>query len=502
MKIVKASEMARIEKLSYQEGFSEEQFMRNAGFAVALTVQQMVGQLHIEPKIFFLCGKGNNGGDGYVAARILAKGGFVVRAYALSSIEASSHLSQKMRKEFLEEKGECIEINAAEDIDFSGAELLVDALWGTGFTGELPSLYRDVIIKANQSNLPILAVDIPSGINGNDGKKGEVAIFAKKTLFLGMPKTGCFIDEAYNHVGEVAVRNFGLENRHFEQANADFILVEKELASSLLPSILRTRHKYEAGYVVGLGGSISMPGAAILACEAALRTGAGIVRLLYPEGMTGELSKAVAEVIRQPYKLGDSESILEAFARAKALFIGPGISTTSSTSALLQELLPKIDKPCVFDADALTIISEKKLSLPKGAVITPHKGEFRRLLGLENSLVTMAEYINLAKEYAAKNQLTLVLKGAPTFIFHKEAIPYVITRGDPGMATAGSGDVLTGIIAALLSQGKKEEEAAVLGCYLHGYAGELAAKKYTSYALIASDIIAHIGEAFKLLLRL
>lgn len=496
-KIVKASEMARVEALSYAGGAIEEQFMRAAGFAISMAVQKMVGQLHIEPKILFLCGKGNNGGDGYVAATLLTKGGFPIHIYALSSFEESSLLSQKMRKEFLKAKGELIEVQNAAQIDFTSYCLIVDGLWGTGFKGELPPLYRDVILKANGSKLPILAIDIPSGINGDSGERGEVAIMAHKTLFLALPKRGCFIGESYNHLGEVVVADFGLDKHYIAQAQAEFLLVEPSFIRSLLPPLVRTRHKYEAGYVVGLGGSRAMSGAALLASEAALRAGAGIVRLLHPEGM--ERGSLLHEIICQPYVEG--EALLHFFERAKALFIGPGMGLAPSARKLLKEILPKIELPCVLDADALTLLAEEGLSPPRGAILTPHKGEMKRLLHLTDREVAPEELLLLAREYAAKHEITLVLKGAPTFIFHQGALAYVVARGDPGMATAGSGDVLTGIIAAFLAQCGNPERAALLGCYLHGRSGELAAKAYTSYGMIASDIIKFLPDVFKSLIE-
>jgi NAD(P)H-hydrate epimerase len=499
MKIVKASEMARIEALSYAEGAKEEDFMRAAGAALVTAVRKMVGRLHKEPKILFLCGKGNNGGDGYAAAKILLKGGFAIQVVALSSLEESSPLAQKMRKEFVKGKGNLLEIRSASEIDVSSYNLIVDALWGTGFKGELPPLYCEVIKKVNQSNLLTLAVDIPSGINGTTGERGEVAIKATRTLFLGLPKTGCFLGDVYNYVGEVSVAGFGLDKAYVKQAAADFILVEESYIRSLLPPLVRTRHKYEAGYVVGVGGSASMPGAPLLACEAALRSGAGLVRLFHPDSMNSSGFGSLT-IMRHPYAEDERDALVQQFARAAALFLGPGMGVDESARNLLRELLPKITTPCVIDADALTIIAEEALPLPKETILTPHKGELKRLLRLGEKEISPIELLEMTKEYAAQHQITIVFKGAPTFIFHKETTPYLIAHGDPGMATAGSGDVLTGMVASFLAQTKNTETAALLGCYFHARAGEYAAKEETPYAMTAMEIIKYLPHIFKIII--
>lgn len=496
MKIVKAKEMARIEKLAYSEGASEEAFMLQAGLGVAELVQHVVARLHLKPKITLLCGSGNNAGDAFVAGKILLQGGFDVRAMSCASFEKSSSLCQIQSKRFQEEGGIIEYVNLVTPIDFEASQLLVDGLLGTGFHGQVEGILKAVIEKANASGLPIIAVDIPSGINGTTGEIGGTAISASDTLFLGLPKAGCFVGEAWNYVGKVHIYNFGLETRFIDEANETYLLIEDSLGAALLPKIVRNRHKYQAGYVVGFGGCPGMPGAPLMSSFAALRAGAGIVRLLHPEGMEADLAFSPPEVIRQSYGKGDIQKVLETTKKASAVFVGPGMGTSNEALDMLQALLPKLDKPCVIDAEALSLLAEHEIQLPAQTIMTPHQGEMKRLLHIQENLPFL-EFLERARIFVNDKQVTLVLKGSPTFILHPEKTPYVCSRGDPGMATAGSGDVLTGIIAAILAQTHNPLHAALLGVQLHAIAGEHAALRHTSYSMTATDIIKALPSAFK-----
>ena len=496
MKIVKAKEMARVEKLAFEQGVSEEECMQRAGEAVAQAVQYYVGQHHIKPPILLLCGSGNNAGDAYVAGRHLKEGGFDVSALALAPFDASSPLCQLQSHRFAQMGGEIRYIKNGSEISFAEGHLILDGVLGTGFHGEVQGLFREAIEKANRSKLPILSIDIPSGLDGTTGKVGGVAIQAKETLFLGLPKAGCFLGDAWNYVGRVRILDFGLEQKYIAQAKADFILIDEEMLAVLIPPIIRTRHKYEVGYVVGVGGSHGMPGAPLMASFSTLRAGAGMVRLLHPEGMESELSSARHEVIRQGYKEGDHNAILKAMERAAAVFIGPGMGTSSAALKMLRKLLPQISLPCVIDAEALTLIATHDLSLPPQTVLTPHHGEMKRLLKLTEE-VPVEQFLKQTHEYSERHRVTVLLKGAPSFVFHPKEVPHLSAFGDPGMATAGSGDILTGIIAGLLAQMKDPLKATLLGAALHAKAGEYAAEKWTSYCLVAEDLLDFLPHAFR-----
>jgi ADP-dependent NAD(P)H-hydrate dehydratase / NAD(P)H-hydrate epimerase len=496
MKIVKAKEMARIEQLAYAQGASEEGFMNQAGVGVAELVQRTVARYRVKPKITLLCGPGNNAGDAYVGGRLLRNGGFQVNALAFAPLEKSSKLCQLQSKRFVESGGMIEYIKEPDTISFGDSELLVDGLLGTGFHGEVEGLLRAAIEKANASHLPIIAVDIPSGIDGTTGKIGGRAISACDTLFLGLPKSGCFFKEAWNYVGRVHVYDFGLGKRFIDEAEEEYLLIDADMIADYLPRIERTRHKYQAGYVVGLGGCRGMPGAPIMSSFAALRAGAGIVRLLHPEGMEAELSSAPFEVIRQGYRERDGNTVLAAMRRASAVFLGPGMGTSPGALKMLQQVLPELNIPCVIDAEALTLLAEHDIALPAQTIMTPHHGEMKRLLHVEGE-ISFLELLEMSHVYADRKKITLILKGAPTFIFHPGVKPHVCARGDPGMATAGSGDILTGVIAAFLAQTHDPLKAAILGVQFHAIAGEYAAEKWTSYSMVATDITDALPLVFK-----
>jgi NAD(P)H-hydrate epimerase len=242
-----------------------------------------------------------------------------------------------------------------------------------------------------------------------------------------------------------------------------------------------------------------MPGAALLSSLASLKAGSGMVRLLYPEGMEAELAASPYELIKIPFSYDQPDSVVETMQKAGATFVGPGLGRTESVGSLLSKIVPQLKKPCVLDADALWFYAEKSFELPPQSVMTPHHGEMQRLLHSDIPLILNKTTLTTCQEFAEQHQTTLILKGAPTFIFHPGEEIWVNPTGDPGMATAGSGDVLTGLVASLLSQGLACREAAALGVYLHGIAGEFAAQEHTSRSMIASDLITQFASVYRFL---
>lgn len=495
MKVVSAQQMARIESLAYRDGASEVDFMEEAGSGVALIVHDHAEQNNLDKQVILLCGKGNNAGDAYVAGVHLLHLEYSVTAFQLYPIEECSVLCQQNYERFVGEGGRVFSTSQVEELQFPSSGIIVDGIFGTGFHGNVEEPITSVIRAANGSRLPIVAVDIPSGLNGETGAVSTTAIVATKTAFLGLPKTGLFLRDGWDHVGVLFHVDFGLPRNYIDAAEADMVMLSPDMVMPLLPPMKRSRHKYQAGHVVGLAGSPAMPGAAMLSTLASYRGGAGIVRLLHPEGMETQLSASPYELIKVPYRKGDVETIVEWMNRASAVFVGPGLGLTDETRRIISEVLPRIEKPCVIDADALTILSEKEIRLPKQTILTPHLGEMKRLLHVETAEVNM-EFLVKCHAFATGKGVTLIVKGGPTFIFHGEELAMVNPRGDPGMATAGSGDVLTGLLAALLGQGMSTRDAAVLGVYLHGVAGEAAADEMTSYGMVASDIINFLPDAF------
>jgi hydroxyethylthiazole kinase-like uncharacterized protein yjeF len=498
LKVVSAHEMAQIEAAAYAEGASEQDFMQRAGKAIAKIVENFIEDRDLPKTVTLFVGKGNNGGDAYAAGAELMECGFKATAMHLYPFESCSSLCKRMYEKFCSRGGVVRHIHAEGLVHFEPEGVILDGLVGTGFKGKAERELALAIENANRSGLPILAIDIPSGLNGTTGDVETVAIQATETIFLGLPKSGFFLKGGWDHVGVLRDADFGLAQKYIAEAKAMGFLLNESALPQQFPPIKRTRHKYEAGYVLAIAGSSGMPGAALLCSYAALRSGAGMVRLFHPCGMEAELSGAPYELIRQGWNGKDLRLICNEAKRAKAMLIGPGIGREKQAKKMLQSILCNIDLPMVIDADALFFLSgNPSWKLPKQSVLTPHRGEMDLLLSkawTENK--EDKPYPSLCQEYAERNNVTIVLKGAPTFIFHPGTAPLILTRGDPGMATAGSGDVLTGVIAALIAQGLSPRNAAAVGVHLHGVSGEAAAHALTSYCMTASDLIDFLPEAF------
>lgn len=498
MKIISPKQMTQLESEAYKEGASESDFMEEAGSGVALIVHDLIEKFNMDRYVILLCGKGNNAGDAYVAGRHLLHLDYEVKAYQLFPISECSKLCQKNHMSFLDEGGRIVDAHSIEQITFPSSGVIIDGIFGTGFHGEVSEPIAGIIRLANASFLPIIAVDIPSGLDADTGYVEGSAIVAKTTAFLGLPKTGFFLRNGWDHVGHLSYVNFGLHKKYIDEVKTEMVMLSPKMLQPLMPPLKRSRHKYQAGHVVGLSGSQNMPGAALLASKSALCSGTGIAHLLYPEGMEAELSSAPYELLKVPYVNKESgiKTILDLMDRATGIFIGPGLGLSPGVHKLLKQIIPSIQKPCVLDADALTFLAKENCPLPKKTILTPHLGEMKRLLNVDTVEINR-EFFKQCKEYAVNKQVTLILKGGPTYIFHPEEPIFVNPRGDPGMATAGSGDVLTGLLASLLSQGLTPLHAAMLGVYLHGVAGEWAAENLTSYCMVASDIINYFPDAFQ-----
>jgi hydroxyethylthiazole kinase-like uncharacterized protein yjeF len=470
IRVVTAEEMRRIEEMAYAQGHLETEFMDKAGVAIANAAQHSIAERHLEKQVTLLVGKGNNGGDALTAGIQLLARGFSVHAYHPFPLDHCSPLCQQRAKQFEQAGGKTTQ-------EMSG--ILLDGLVGTGFRGKVDGILEKSILKANQSGQPILAIDIPSGVHGTTGEVGLTAIRADMTIALGLPKLGLFIDQGWDYMGKLVVADFGLPSRFVEQAKTEAYLIdEKKL---FLPAIKASRHKYETGYLLAIAGSFSMPGAAALACMGALRAGAGIVRLFHAPDM--ETLSLPWEVMREAF---DLKRILKESERAACVVMGPGLGRSRSVKRLLSRLLPQLSLPVVLDADALFFLP--MCTLPKKCILTPHRQEMHHLLKESPTIQNCQAYVD-------QNGATVVLKGGPSMVFHPKTRPLIVTHGSPGMAKAGTGDVLTGVIGALLAQKCDLRTAAALGAVLHGLAGEIMAAEKTAYGGVASDLLHTLPRA-------
>lgn len=493
-KVISATQMRLVEGFAISKGASAVAFMEKAAQEIASHLETFITENRRQKSVVLLVGKGNNGGDAYAAGVHLLRKQFYVKAYSLAAVSDSSSLCQQMHARFVQEGGVVEPFSYRKGMFSHCQGVLLDGLLGTGFRGRVEEPLAAMILEANGSQCPIIAIDVPSGLNADTGEVETVAIEARQTLCLGAPKVGFFLNRGLDYVGEIVYLDFGLPAFAFDSAiSAGYLLCEEGMRA-YLPKIRATRHKYEAGYVLGVSGSAGMSGAAILSCSAALRSGAGMVRLFYAPGMEMHLGAIPSEIISCRLEPTEMEQLKHEEKRAKALFIGPGLGRDKCAELLVKKVLKSTTLPCVIDADALFFLGKHpSWQPPRGAILTPHRGEAALLIPH-----LPVNYISALQEYAQKHHVTVVLKGAPTWIFHPDTFPLICHKGDPGMATAGCGDVLTGLIASLLAQGLLPRKAAALAVYLHGLAGELAAQDLTSYCMTASDLIDHFPDAFRL----
>lgn len=497
MRIVLAEEMRNLDRMAEEEiGIPGLVLMENAGRAVADRAEEMLEGCPGRHVVIF-AGKGNNGGDGAGAGRWLMNRGARVTLVLAGLVDDLSGSAADEMQYYLSCNGKVLELpvlEGPEDIrEIRGlareADLIVDALLGTGFSGELRPLYTELCKAINGSGRPVLAVDIPTGVNADDGSADLHAVTADMTVTMALPKQGLYLCPGMELAGEVDVADIGMPLPMLLDPAGDRWLITGEMVANLLPIRPRNMHKGDAGRVVTIAGSYGYLGAAELASRSAVLSGAGLVTLLTPQVVRSMLAVKLTEVMVKALPSDNSgilqdgavEEAASLAASADAVAIGPGLGTSEETARLIREILLHTEKTCVVDADALTALQDHTdilLHMVGERVLTPHPGEMARLTGLSVAEIE-ADRVEVAREYAEKWQSVVVLKGVPTVVALPGGESYLNVNGNPSMATGGSGDVLTGLIAALAAQGMEAADAAVAGVYLHGLAGDLAAEGRT-----------------------
>ncbi|SEU24205.1 NAD(P)H-hydrate dehydratase [Paenibacillus sp. NFR01] len=450
-----------------------------------------------------LVGKGNNGGDGLVAARYLREAGIAATLVYAAAPETLAGEAARQR-DIAAALGLPALVYGRDRVDLAAGSGIVDALLGTGSAGAPRGAYAELIAAANASGKPIVSADIPSGLDADTGATHEPCIHAAVTVSLACLKRGLVQYPGAAAAGHVVLRAIGIPAGLAREAGVQAWLLTPEVLSARLGvDVTRRRspegHKGTYGHVLLAAGTLAMSGAGILSSRAALRIGSGLATWALPEGLLPHAVGAAPEVMLAPVGPGgewtaaSAAELLRLGRTRDAVAIGPGLGRFSGDTGWLRCLWEGIGAPLVLDADALNILAEAGLeawprrSVP--AVLTPHPGEMARLAGVSTAEV-QRDRIGLAGAYARKHGVVLVLKGAHTVIAAPDGAAYVNTTGHPGMGTGGAGDVLTGIIAGLLAQGLTPLQAAAFGVYLHGLAGEDAARaRAHPAALIAGDII-------------
>lgn len=510
MKVVTASEMEEIDRRAIEDyGMAGIVLMENAGRGAADAIEGFLKDKHVE-SVLVITGKGNNGGDGFVVARQLVNRGLkctVLLACEKSSIngDAKINLDIALKMEIdLLEIGD--DLSACKDL-INSSSLVVDALFGTGLNQDVRGKYREIISMINSSDTPVISLDIPSGLNATTGNPMGIAVEAEMTVTFCLPKAGLVIYPGADYAGELVLADIGAPFSLTDDNRIKTSLVlEDDLASILIPRSPDT-HKGTYGHTVIIAGSTGKSGAAILAAMGAMRSGAGLVTVAVPSSINGTLENNLTEVMTEPLAedipgyigKGAVTAILDLLDGKAAAVIGPGLSRGDETGIALCEVVRNINLPSVLDADALfhlagsiDIVGNSGVPL----ILTPHPGEMAKLLGITPGDV-QADRINIAKKFATQYGCYLVLKGARTVIATPDGYVFINTTGNPGMATAGTGDVLAGMIGAFLSQGYSPLNSSIAGVYLHGKAGDMAAMEQGQVSLIATDIIDFIPDVIK-----
>jgi NAD(P)H-hydrate epimerase len=516
MKIVTGAEMRRIDEATIQRFVTGIALMERAGQRVFERVAAMCAPVE-SMTVSIVLGRGNNAGDGLVVARLLAEAGasvillYLHRPEELSPDAAKNHArlaalrdGQRLTERFLY-LGNWRETAVAA---IEESDCLVDALLGTGLAKPVGGEYAEVIDLMNGADAPIVSIDVPSGVNADTGEVMGTAVVADATVTLGLPKIGCLFYPGKECAGELVVGDIGIPREVVDGERLSVEAIDFETALDDLPHHEPTAHKFARGSLLLVAGSRRYAGAAALAATSALRTGAGIVYCAGPESIRVSVQSAAPEIVFVSLPETASGSIDHRAAervldevRFDALAVGPGLTVDRETAPFVPRALERCSKPLLLDADALNALAGKyellqRASRDKEIVVTPHSGELVRLAGTDAAGKPM-ERIEKLRSLVAGTWVTIVHKGAPTVVAHHDGTASVNMGGHPGMATAGSGDVLTGAIAGFLAQGCGAARAARLGVYLHSRAAEIAASSLGERGMIARDMV----EALPLALR-
>lgn len=433
-----------------------------------------------------ICGKGNNGGDGLAIARRLVIMGKKVKIYlalgenfsgdALVNYNILKSMGVKMLSDF-----------STFACDIKCADCVVDAIFGTGFSGEVKPPVSDIIECINKNSKFTLCVDVPSGIDSETGEVSTLAVKASKTVTFAAYKKGMLLFPAADFTGEVEVGDISIPREAL--SNIKINTTDEEYAASLMPKRHANSHKGDYGKILVIGGQSGMKGAVALACLSALRMGAGLVTACVPEEIANLYENMPEEVMTKAFDFEkDADKIADMVNDYDAVLFGNGIGRSGYVLPLLEKVLEKIKIPIVVDADGLFALSQKpEIIFGKNAVLTPHSMEMARLLGTRIECVEKGRF-SVSYDFAKKYNVTLVLKGNHSIISAPDGRQNVNMTGNSGMATAGSGDVLAGMVAALLTK-KASFDAATLAVHLHGRAGDYAKAQLSEASVIASDII-------------
>jgi NAD(P)H-hydrate epimerase len=512
MKIVTAAQMQALDRRAIEEAHVPSlTLMERAGAGVATALSQVFGPLQGKV-VTVCCGKGNNGGDGFVVARLLKQQRVRVQALLLAKPDSLAGDAGIMYRRFVRLAGaSAVQTSPSAERTRSllgNSQLIVDALLGTGLSAPVTGAYRTMIEAINDSGVPVTAVDLPSGIHADTGAVLGAAVRAMLTVTFAQPKLGLYLGAGIDHAGTVRIVDIGIPPSFAESVDSRISLLTPQQIRRLLPRRLPSSHKGTYGHAAIIAGSVGKTGAAAMAARAALRIGTGLVTVATPSSVNDTLEAKLLEAMTVPMPETKARTLarsgldrLLSFVQARsAVALGPGLSTHPETVDLIQTLIPRLEKPSVLDADALNALAGRTTLLTECKVppiLTPHPGEMARLEEKATPQSVNEDRIGTATRFAQRRGILLVLKGARTVVAHPNGSVAVCPTGNPGMATAGTGDVLTGMLVGLLAQGLSAWDAGCAGTYLHGLAGDLAAAELGQVGMTAGDVIERIPHAIR-----
>jgi ADP-dependent NAD(P)H-hydrate dehydratase / NAD(P)H-hydrate epimerase len=509
MKIVTAEQMRSLDRAAIERhGIPSLVLMERAGEGLARAVRAHAGEAGAE--IVIVAGPGNNGGDGLVAARHLLQQGIPVFVILLAAPAKLSPDARANYDRLLAEKApvqpvlEAFELEAQTE-RLARAACIVDAIFGTGLLRDIAGLAAKAIDLINASGRPVIAADVPSGLDANTGTPKGTAVRADATATFGLPKRGLFVGAGPAHAGRIEMIDIGIPAEEVARVDSKLALIDPSMFASCLGARAPSSHKGDFGHVLIFAGASGHLGAGYLASLAALRAGCGLVSYALPASAFDRFDARYPEVMCDPIADGGAghfaemglADALRAANGKDAVAIGPAIGTAAETRSFVNALLRDLAMPAVVDADALNVLDIKALSRRAApTILTPHPGEMSRLLHLPTADI-QADRLGSARTLAAQSGAIVVLKGQGTVIADPAGDAAINPTGNPGMASAGMGDALTGIVASLLAQGLEPRTAAMAAVYLHGLAGDLVAAERGEASLIASDVIGKLGKAIE-----
>lgn len=469
--------------------------------AATMFVHEFCRRYSKQTRIMIFAGQGNNGADALAIARLLHGESYRVETYLLNPTEHLSPDCEENKRRLLEmDRIEFTEIvREFNPPTLTRRDVVIDGLFGSGLNRPLTGGFAAVVNYINQSEAEVVSIDIPSGLFGEDNHKNdkEAIIQADLTLSMGFPKLAFLFPENAPYVGEWKVLDIGIHPDAIERTSTSYFLTTEEDISTLVKPRERFAHKGNFGHALLVAGSKGKMGAALLAAKACLRSGVGLLTVHIPTRGETIFQTALPEAMLSFDTHTDYLSTVPDLSPYAAIGMGPGLGQHMESALAIERILQSSSKPVVIDADAINILASNKdlfNKIPQRSILTPHPKEFDRLAG---ESPTAYDRLMKARSFATEHKVCVVLKGAYTAVCTTNGNIYFNSRGNPGMATAGSGDVLTGVILGLLAQGYAPETAAVMGVFLHATAGDLAAAFHSEESMIASDITDMLGKAFK-----